>query len=369
MRITNQVRRLRKARGYSAAALAAKVNLTRQTIYAIEAADYAPNTAVALQLACALAVTVEDLFRLEEATPRAERILEADLLCEGPDVYDGQPVQLAQVGSRTVAVAASPTVWRLPPADAVLLKKGATRARLRLFQDGEPIGDRLVVAGCDPGISVLARHVARQGAELMPVHANSARALELLKAGLVHVAGSHLRDHVTGESNLAAVKKIFPRGTVAVFGFVLWEEGIVVAYGNPKKIRGIEDLARPGLRLINREAGSGSRQLLDSALGRLGIHPRKITGYGSAAPGHLPAAWRVRTGEADCCIATRAAARALGLDFIPLISERYDLVMYRRHLSERPVQALLDVLNRAAFRRELAAFASYDTTGAGKRIK
>jgi molybdate-binding protein len=219
-----------------------------------------------------------------------------------------------------------------------------------------------MLAGCDPGISVLARHAQRSGVELVLAHGNSSQALELLKQGLVHVAGSHLSD------NLPAIRKLFPPNAVAVFSFAVWEEGIVVARGDPKSIRDIASLARRGIRLVNREPGSGSRILLDMRLRDAGIPVSKIAGYKKIALGHLPAAWQVRAGEADCCIATRAAARVFGLDFLPLASASYDLAIRRTHLGLPAVQMLLDALARSAFRRELETLGGYDAAGAGRRI-
>jgi molybdate-binding protein len=127
-------------------------------------------------------------------------------------------------------------------------------------------------------------------------------------------------------------------------------------------------LARRDVAIVNREPGAGSRMLLDAQLHRLGIAGKKVRGYDRMAGGHLPAAWQVRSGDADGCIATRAAARAFGLDFIPLVSERYDLAIRRQHLDHPPVQALLDTLNRASFRRELEGLGGYDTSSAGCRL-
>ena len=237
-----------------------------------------------------------------------------------------------------------------------------------MFQDAEQFGNRLLMAGCDPAMSVLARHLQKANIELVLAHRNSSQALDLLRSGSVHIAGSHLRDEATGESNLPQVRKLFPRGTAVVFAFAVWEEGIVVAKGNPKAIREIADFARKGIALVNREPGSGSRSLLDSSLKRLGIASSKVTGYKQVAHGHLPAAWQVRIGHADCCVATRAAARVFGLDFIPLISERYDLVIRKQHIALPGMQLLLDTLNRTAFRRELEGLGGYDTSGAGKRM-
>ena len=142
-----------------------------------------------------------------------------------------------------------------------------------------------------------------------------------------------------------------------------------MARGNPLKVRRVEDLARPGLRLANREKGSGSRQLLDSRLRAAGIPRGAVRGYeDEPAPGHLAASWRVYAGLADCCIATRSAAWAFGLDFLPLASERHDLVLRKEHLKFAPAVRLLEVLNQAALRRELETRCGYDTRETGRRV-
>lgn len=373
MNIENLLSQIRHKRGYSAAGLASKVGVSRQTIYAMEAGSYVPNTLVALRLARVLEVPVEELFRLEDTSPPPSVTREVDLLPGGQTVEPGLPVQICQVDRRTVGVSPSPVAWYLPPADAVVIEsaeKGPDhrRARVQMFQDMEQFGNRLLMAGCDPAMSVLARHLQKANMELVLAHRNSSEALELLRNGCVHIAGSHLRDETTGESNLAQVRKLFPRGTAVVFAFAVWEEGIVVAKGNPKAVLEIADFARKGVALVNREPGSGSRSLLDSSLKRLGIASSKVKGYKQVAHGHLPAAWQVRTGHADCCVATRAAARVFGLDFVPLVSERYDLVIRKQHIALPAVQLLLDTLNRTAFRRELEGLGGYDTSGAGKQM-
>ena len=161
---------------------------------------------------------------------------------------------------------------------------------------------------------------------------------------------------------------MFPRNAVAVITFAVWEEGIVTAPGNPKGIQAIEDLARRDVSIVNREKGAGSRALLDSALKRLKIDGKNVRGYDRIAPGHLPAAWQVQAGQADCCIATRAAARVFGLGFIPLVSERYDLAIRRQHLDMPSIQTLLDTLSRSNYRRELESLGGYDTRAAGQRL-
>ncbi len=362
---------LRRKRAISAIELAATVGVSRQTIYAMEAGTYVPNTAVALRLARALDATVEELFTLPGDAPISNPRSEMAALLPGSEpIQTGQAVQLCRVDKRLMASAPSPVSWYFPAADAVVAegteRKGKTR--VQIFQTQGDFTNRLLVAGCDPGISVLSRHVQAAGIELVLAHRNSSQALSLLKEGCVHIAGTHLRDEVSGESNLPEIGRLFPKNAVAVITFAIWEAGILTAPNNPKKIRGIEDFRRDDITIVNRERGAGSRALLDAQLKRLRIKPATVRGYERLAPGHLPAAWQVHAGAADCCLATRAAARVFGLGFIPLVSERYDLVFRKEHLDLPRMQNLLDALSRSDFRRELESLGGYDTRVAGQRV-
>ncbi len=373
--IENHLGSLRQKRGISAAQLARTVGVTRQTIYAMEAASYVPNTAVALRLAQALEVKVEDLFALPPAEPTGLRSEEATLLPGSEPLHPGQPVQLCRVNKRLVASPPSPVPWYFPVSDAVVASVPAPgklpkngRTDVQVFDAVDDFRNRVLIAGCDPGISVLAHHLQASGIELVLAHRNSSQSLKLLKEGCVHIAGTHLRDESSGESNLPEIGRMFPKNAVAVISFAVWEEGIVTAAGNPKSIKTVEDLARRDVSIVNREKGAGSRALLDSELKRLRIDSKNIRGYGRIAPGHLPAAWQVQSGQADCCMATRAAARVFGLGFIPLLSERYDLAIRRQHLDMPGIQAVLDTLSRSNYRRELESLGGYDTRAAGQRL-
>jgi putative molybdopterin biosynthesis protein len=369
--IENHLGTLRQKRGLSAAHLARAAGVTRQTIYAMEAGSYVPNTAVALRLAQALQVTVEDLFALPSGSQLAGLRSEEATLLPGSDTpQPGQPVQLCRVNKRLVASPPSPVPWYFPVSDAVVASKQPKNGRtdVQVFDAADDFRNRVLIAGCDPGISVLARHLQAAGVELVLAHRNSSQSLMLLKEGCVHIAGTHLRDESSGESNLPEINRLFPKNAVAVISFAVWEEGIVTAGGNPKEIKAIEDLARRDVTIANREKGAGSRALLDSHLKRLKIDPKHVRGYDSIAPGHLPAAWQVRSGQADCCVATRAAARVFGLGFIPLVSERYDLAIRRQHLDMPSIQALLDTLNRSNYRRELESLGGYDARASGERL-
>jgi molybdate-binding protein len=150
--------------------------------------------------------------------------------------------------------------------------------------------------------------------------------------------------------------------------FAEWEEGLLAAHGNPKGIRGLADLARPDVRIVNREPGSGSRRLLDAQLESAGVPAQQVLGYADEATGHLAAAWRVHSGIADACVATRSAALAFGLTFLPLKAERFDLVLRRATRSQPAVSRLMDLLTRAEVRREMEAQAACDTSSTGQEV-
>src|SRR5215471_5312075 len=368
--ITNHVAEIRKSRGISASDLARRVNVSRQTIYAIECGTYVPNTEVALRIAQELEVTVDELFTLGEEAQKATDSLAAEVL-SGSAPEKGQPVRVCQVGSRWISVPVSASPYYMPEADGIIQRAGrpSHRADLVVFAKDDASAKRLVLAGCDPAANLLAHMVEKQsGIEVIPAAASSKLALAWLKEGKVHIAGSHLEDPKTGEFNLPYLRKEFPDKDFSVITFARWEEGLVVASGNPKRLHKVEDLARKAIRLVNREPGSGSRALLDRFLARAGIDHRHVLGYDREARGHLAAAYSVMSGDADVCLATRSAAQTFGLDFVPLHSERYDLVLRKKTAGLPAIQTFLDVLQRADLRRKLEVLAGYDTSETGSLV-
>jgi putative molybdopterin biosynthesis protein len=376
--VQSRLAQVRKSRGIAASDLARRVSVSRQTIYAIEAGTYVPNTEVALHLARELEVTVDDLFMLLSGKQKAPESLAAEVLSASPPAK-GQPVRVCQIGSRWISVPVSASPYYLPEADGVIThaikhRTGRTprtpaRADVVVFAKEEAAQARLVLAGCDPATNLLSRMVEKAtGVEIISAAASSKLALSWLKDGKVHIAGTHLEDPKTGEFNLPFVRKEFPLGDMIVVTFARWEEGFVSAPGNPKRIRRIEDLARKDVRFVNRELGSGSRALLDKMLTKSGIETKGVCGYDCVAFGHLAAAYCVVSGDADSCLATRSAAQAFGLDFIPLHSERYDLVMRKRTADLPAVKSFLDALQRATLRRKLEVLAGYDTSQTGMRV-
>ena len=369
-RVDNRLALIRKSRGVKATDLAARVHVSRQTIYAIEAGTYVPNTEVALNLARELEVTVDELFSLQAGSQRSPESMAAEVLSAGAPAK-GQPVRICQIGSRWVGVPVSASPYYMPEADGIVKRNGQKngRADLVVFAKDETAQKRLVLAGCDPASGLLSRMVEKiSGVEIVSAAASSKLALTWLKEGKVHIAGSHLEDPKTGEFNLPYIRKEFPDQDFRVFTFARWEEGLVISPRNPKGVHKVEDLARKTVRFVNREPGSGSRALLDKLLEKAGLDGREVSGYNRVAYGHLAAAYCVLTHDADVCLATRSAAQTFGLDFIPLHSERYDLVMRKRTSDLPAVKAFLDVLQRATLRRKLEVLAGYDTSETGSQV-
>ena len=347
--------------------LARRTQVTRQTIYAIEVGMYVPNTELALHLARELEVPFDELFSLHAGSPKSPESLAAEVLSPAAPAK-GQPVRICQIGSRWVSVPVSASPYYLPEADGIIKRAGrnSSVANLIVFSKEEAAQKRLVLAGCDPATALLSRMVEKiSGVEIVSAAASSKLALTWLSEGKVHIAGSHLEDPKTGEFNLPFIRKAFPDGDFSVVTFAQWEEGLVIASGNPKRVRKVEDLARKNVRFVNREPGSGSRALIDRLLQKAGMEAHRVQGYDRIAYGHLAAAYSVVSGDADACLATRSAAQTFGLDFIPLKSERYDLVMRKRTADMPAAKAFFDVLQRATLRRKLEVLAGYDTSQTG----
>lgn len=373
MDVRTNLAKLRAKRGLGVSELATKSGISRQTVYAIEAGDFVPNTVVSLKMAQVLETTVEDLFQIDIEDDAQEEIVEATVLGDMEAMAAGQALRLCHVDGRLVAVAPESGGWSLPLADAVLLKsvrsgKGTNNARVQILGDKWKKFPRVLLAGCDPSVSILAQWMQSQGCELVVAYENSSRALELLHEGLVHVAGTHLVDKVGGEADLSPITKMFARNAVAVISYATWEEGLVTAKGNPKRIEGIADLPRKDIRFTNRELGSGCRRLLDDLLLEKGISGKYVNGYDRITEGHLHAARMVRSGEVDCCISTQAVARALSLQFISLAEKPYHLVIRSSQLKHPPIQTLIETLGRASFRREVKACTGYSMRTAGDRL-
>ena len=202
---------------------------------------------------------------------------------------------------------------------------------------------------------------------LTSAHVGSLGGLMALKRGQCHLAGSHLLDAATGVYNRKAIEENLDEPTV-LLRLVDREQGILTAPGNPLGVNSIEDLAKPGVRFINRQRGSGTRVLLDYRLSGIGIAPTSINGYRDEEYTHMNVAAAVLSGRVDAGLAVRAAANALGLPFMPIGVEEYDLVIPRRFFETDAVQALLEVIRSEAFRQTVEGMGGYGTQKTGQII-
>ena len=197
----------------------------------------------------------------------------------------------------------------------------------------------------------------------MPV--GSLDGLVNLRQGLCQISGSHLLD-VSGEYNTPFVRHLFPDREVEVITLAHRTQGLILAGGNPKGIKKISDIAKPSIRFVNRNAGSGTRLWLDSELRKLKIPTEQITGYDQVVTTHSDAASAIQSGSADAALGLQAAAYQNNLDFIPLFEERYDLVLPREN--EKALMPVLDYLQTANFRTALSALTGYNSSHSGEQI-
>jgi len=231
-----------------------------------------------------------------------------------------------------------------------------------LPQGGKPA---LVFSGShDLALERLAQQLARH-VEIIVHPVGSLDGLVNLRMGLCSLSGAHLLD-VSGDYNTPFVSRLFPDRRMHLVTLAHRTQGWMTAPGNPRGIRGAADLLQPGLRFVNRNPGSGTRLWLDGELNRLGIAPETVSGYGRVVKTHTEAALTIQAGEADVALGLEAAAIQLGLDFVPLFAERYDLVLPEEKL--RALAPLLDTLQTATFRRGVEGLRGYDTAHTGEEI-
>ena len=373
--ISNHLRSFRTRRGLSQSELATRAGITRQAVSSIESNIYLPTTGVALQLASALACRVEDLFSLATA----DDMIEGSFIGHIPrGEAEGAPirVKVSTVGKRTIVRPINDLGEQFSfavPADGYVTdtdgKLPGARVRVALSRDREAIQQEISVAGCDPAIFLAGEHLRRQKDQTTVVgwSMGSMAALHALQRHEVHVAGLHLYDPVTGESNLPFLRRTLKGAGYSVVTFATWEEGFLVRPGNPKSLRTAADLADASVTLVNREEGSGARLLLDQRLRAAGIASTHIRGYDKTVPSHFEVARAVAGHQADVGIGVRSAARHFELDFVPLQAARYDLVVPTSYLKSHPTLAhLFETLASRAFRNEIEALGGYDTRETGK---
>ncbi|HEY5984265.1 MAG TPA: substrate-binding domain-containing protein [Anaerolineales bacterium] len=197
-------------------------------------------------------------------------------------------------------------------------------------------------------------------------YVGSLNGLTNLRQGVCHLTGIHLLDH-SGEYNTPFVRHFFADQDVESITLAYRTQGLMLAPGNPRSIRRIQDLARPGVRFVNRNPGSGTRLWLDRELHSIGVGPDAVSGYKHQVSTHTQAAWWIKTRKADAALGLQAAAHESGLDFVPLFEERYDLVLPLQ--AEKILAPLLNLIQSATFRTSANSMTGYSTTHSGEFVK
>ena len=198
--------------------------------------------------------------------------------------------------------------------------------------------------------------------------AGSLGGLIALQEKRADLAGIHLLDSETGKYNYPYVRHILPGIDVAVVQLAYRKQGFIFPQGNPKNLKGLEDLRRSDLTMVNRQKGSGTRVLLDLKISEMGIPAGEIKGYQHEMDTHLGVATTIADGQADVGLGIEAAARSLDLDFMPLFKERYDLVIPAEKYSAKPVSSLVRMVKSESFKKAVTDIGGYDTSETGTTI-
>ena len=245
-----------------------------------------------------------------------------------------------------------------------------TSVTVHLYRTAAEIDNTILHIGShDLALDLMAQFLTERapGLRLSSANVGSLGGLIALARGECHFAGSHLIDPETGKFNHASVRRYLPQTAVQLITLVEREQGLLVAPGNPLRIKTLADLVRKDMRYVNRQRGAGTRVLLDYELGKLGIAAAAITGYEHEEYTHLGVAVAISSGIADCGLGIHAAASALELDFLPLTRERYDLVVPEASLDGALLQPLLALLTDAQFRAAVSARPGYHVELMGER--
>ena len=290
-------------------------------------------------------------------------------------------VALGRVGERMVATPiqrGAGVIMSLVRADGLVtvprLSEGVetgTEVEVELLRSEEEIERKIVATGShDLTLDLIASRLRQTdpGLTLSSSNVGSLGGLMALSRGEAHLAGTHLLDENTGEYNVSFVRRYLRGRDVVMLHLVERTQGLIVPKGNPLDITSLEDLFREGLSFVNRQRGSGTRVLLDYKLKQLGAKPESITGYDREEYTHLGVAAAVAGGRADTGLGILSAARAMGLDFVPLLNEQYDLVAPAEFYEGELLAPLLALVQTAEFKSEVEALGGYDTSNMGKVV-
>ena len=243
-----------------------------------------------------------------------------------------------------------------------------TAVSVRLLDEVETTDNLLAVGSHDMALDVLGVFLRRRsGAVLSCANVGSMGGLMAVRNKEAQIAGIHILNETDGTYNLAAVRQYLPERDWQLIHLAMREQGLIVPPGNPKNLRGIEDLTRDGISFVNRQRGAGTRMLLDYRLKKLGLSANGICGYEKEVGTHMAVAASVAAGAADAGLGIRAAAEALGLDFVAVGSEQYDLLIDLPPEDGR-LALLREILQSDEFKNQVEAMGGYDLSRAGEII-
>jgi putative molybdopterin biosynthesis protein len=319
---------------------------------------------------------------LSRSEPKSRQTIAAVLARSVPSrigMVDFVRLAVGQVGTRYVALPLSrgagsissmtkaQAVAQLPP-EAEGLETGSV-VTAELLVDAKELAHTLVCVGShDNTLDLLADLLMRRvpPIRLASSHVGSMGGLIALKNDAAMLAGSHLFDPESGDYNFPFLAKYLPGLDVTVVNLAIRHQGLIVAPGNPKGITGVADLATGNVRYLNRQRGAGTRVLFDHHLAKNGIAPDRVSGYDREEHTHMAVAVNIMTGAADCGLGVFAAAKALGLDFVPLAHERYDLIIPTVYRDDPKIEAVLEVVRDEAFKTRVLELGGYETTWTGQ---
>lgn len=280
-------------------------------------------------------------------------------------VWDkGQPARLNEFGEKLLWAERQAQARLAPQINA--LRADLERAFAVAFDDAAHVVP--LYASHDEALGRLREHaVASDKLYLDISYTGSVDAIRGLNEGRCVIAGFHTRqDPVPGSLTERVYKPLLKPGLHKIIGFAQRSQGLIVARGNPKSLRSLADLPRPGVRYVNRVLGTGTRVLFDELLEQAGIAPSTIAGYERAEPSHSAVAHAIASGHDDAGLGIEAATRGHALDFVPLVQENYFLVCLKSTLDQPSTQALLAILRNPSWQAALSSLPGYEPLQSGQ---
>ncbi|OUQ89599.1 hypothetical protein B5G50_05995 [Brevibacillus brevis] len=243
---------------------------------------------------------------------------------------------------------------------------GQAQQSARYEQTGT--GRNIIISGQDVSLDLLAGHLEKKDEAYRPLrsYVGSLNSLVAMYTGKADIVSTHLYDGDTNEYNVPYIRRILCGHRFVVINMLSRWAGFYVQAGNPKQIKAWSDFTKPGIRMVNREKGSGARTLIEEQFRLAKIAGSDVVGYEREESNHLAVAGVVARREADVGVGIEKAASLVGVEFVPTVRERYDLVLLKNKDNDQLIQAVLDVLGSRPFQKELEAVGGYDLSQTGK---